>query len=58
MLWQMAYTEFYFCDVLWPDFDAAALTLAIEDFRSRERRFGLRGGDDALVQSLDAAGNA
>lgn len=58
MLWQMAYTEFYFCDVLWPDFDAAALTLAIEDFQSRERRFGLRGGDDALVQSLDAAGNA
>jgi undecaprenyl diphosphate synthase len=58
MLWQLAYTEFYFCDALWPDFDEAALTIAIEDFQGRERRFGLRSGDDMFVQSLDKAGSA
>jgi undecaprenyl diphosphate synthase len=40
LLWQLAYTEFYFTDTLWPDFDAAALDGAIESYRSRERRFG------------------
>lgn len=40
LLWQMAYTEFYFCDTYWPDFDSAALDLAIEDYAARERRFG------------------
>ena len=40
LLWQLAYSELYFTDTLWPDFDAAALDLAIESYRARERRFG------------------
>jgi undecaprenyl diphosphate synthase len=41
LLWQSAYSEFYFTDKLWPDFDAAALDDAIVFFKTRERRFGL-----------------
>jgi undecaprenyl diphosphate synthase len=40
MLWQLAYTELYFTDVLWPDFDAATLDIAIASYQQRERRFG------------------
>ena len=40
LLWQSAYSELYFSDILWPDFDAAALDAAIEDYAQRERRFG------------------
>ncbi|HYN13434.1 MAG TPA: polyprenyl diphosphate synthase [Burkholderiales bacterium] len=40
LLWQLAYTELYFSETLWPDFDAAALDAAIASYRSRERRFG------------------
>jgi undecaprenyl diphosphate synthase len=40
LLWQLAYTELYFSDTLWPDFDAAALDQAIVSYRNRERRFG------------------
>lgn len=40
LLWQAAYAELYFCDTLWPDFDAAALDEAIDEFSQRERRFG------------------
>ena len=40
LLWQMAYTEFYFTDLLWPEFNANALDLAIASFSQRERRFG------------------
>lgn len=40
LLWQAAYSELYFSDLLWPDFDAAALDVAIAWFASRERRFG------------------
>lgn len=40
MLWQLAYTEFYFTDVLWPDFDKKELEEAIKYYNSRERRFG------------------
>lgn len=40
LLWQLAYTEFYFTDCLWPDFDSQALQLAIQSFQKRERRFG------------------
>jgi undecaprenyl diphosphate synthase len=43
LLWQLAYTELYFSDVLWPDFDAAQFRLALEDFASRQRRFGKTG---------------
>ena len=40
LLWQLAYTELYFTDTLWPDFGAAALDQAIASYRGRERRFG------------------
>jgi undecaprenyl diphosphate synthase len=40
LLWQLAYTEFYFTDTLWPDFDNKAFQLAIESYQQRERRFG------------------
>ena len=40
LLWQVAYTEFYFTEVLWPDFGRADLLSAIEEFQKRERRFG------------------
>ncbi len=40
LLWQLAYSELYFTDTLWPDFDAEALDLAIASYRKRERRFG------------------
>lgn len=40
LLWQLAYTEFYFTDTLWPDFDEAAFDAAILSYQQRERRFG------------------
>ncbi len=40
LLWQAAYSELYFSDKLWPDFNAAALDEAIDEFNQRERRFG------------------
>ena len=40
LLWQSAYTEFYFTTVLWPDFDSQVLDQAITAYQSRERRFG------------------
>ncbi|RJG06197.1 di-trans,poly-cis-decaprenylcistransferase [Noviherbaspirillum cavernae] len=40
LLWQLAYTELYFTDTYWPDFDAVALDAAIISYRERERRFG------------------
>ncbi len=40
LLWQLAYTELVFTDVLWPDFGAEDLTAAIDEFKSRERRYG------------------
>jgi undecaprenyl diphosphate synthase len=41
LLWNLAYTELYFCDALWPDFDERELDAAIEHFGRRQRRFGL-----------------
>lgn len=43
LLWQLAYTELYFTDVLWPDFDADTFEHALQDFASRQRRYGLTG---------------
>jgi undecaprenyl diphosphate synthase len=40
LLWQLAYTELYFTDLFWPDFDAAALYTAFASYQTRERRFG------------------
>ena len=53
MLWQSAYSEFYFSDKLWPDFDAAELDRALACYAGRERRFGLIS--EQLVASSDAA---
>lgn len=40
LLWQLAYTELYFTDALWPDFDTPALDAAVKSYQKRERRFG------------------
>lgn len=48
-LWQAAYAELYFTDVLWPDFDAVEMQKAIDDYLHRKRRFGLT--DDQLAQN-------
>jgi undecaprenyl diphosphate synthase len=49
LLWQAAYTELYFTDCLWPDFDAAELDKALSDFASRQRRFGQLAEQSASV---------
>lgn len=50
LLWQSAYSEFFFSDKLWPDFDEAALDQAIESYALRERRFGkVPGQGDAAA---------
>ena len=43
LLWQLAYTELYFCDTLWPDFDEHHLNLALAWYAGRQRRFGQTG---------------
>jgi undecaprenyl diphosphate synthase len=53
LLWQTAYTELYFTDAFWPDFDAAALTQAIHWFEQRVRRFGRT--DDQVAENPVAA---
>lgn len=49
LLWQLAYTELWFTDVLWPDFDADQLQLALDTYASRERRFGLTSAQIAAL---------
>lgn len=51
LLWQCAYTEFYFIDKFWPDFEKDDLYLAIRNFQTRERRFGMTG-EQILTQQL------
>ena len=51
LLWQLAYTELYFTDQLWPDFDRVSLSKAIDSYRRRERRFG------RTSEQLQAAGH-
>jgi len=43
LIWQSAYSELVFTDLLWPDFDIEALQAAVQEFASRKRRFGARG---------------
>ncbi|MFT5218189.1 MAG: undecaprenyl diphosphate synthase [Planctomycetota bacterium] len=43
LLWQLAYSEFYFSDVLWPDFDEKEMQLALDDYANRQRRYGRTG---------------
>jgi len=50
LLWQSAYAEFYFSDLMWPEFDAAAYVAALNDFARRQRRFGLTG-DQVVAQA-------
>ncbi len=61
LLWQLAYTELYFTEKLWPDFDSAALDEAILSYQQRERRFGrtsdqLRDPRDANAPAVVASG--
>lgn len=51
LLWQAAYSELYFSELLWPDFDEAALDAAIAEYASRERRFG-KTSDQVARESL------
>lgn len=53
LLWQLAYTELYFTDCLWPDFDSAELDRAFDVYRSRQRRFG-RTGEQIEKRSSNA----
>ena len=55
LLWQCAYSELYFSDCLWPDFDAAQLDAALLDFAGRQRRFGKTSEQ---VQGSDAGHSA
>ena len=50
LLWQCAYTEFYFCDTYWPDFDDEELQRAIDYFNRKERRFG-KTSEQVIEQS-------
>jgi len=58
LLWQLAYTEFYFTETLWPDFDAAALDQAIASYGSRELRFGRSCEQVAASSTSKRAGAA
>lgn len=50
LLWQLAYSELYFTDTYWPDFDAAALDAAISSYQQRERRFGRTSAQVSVEQ--------
>lgn len=58
LLWQLAYAELYFCDILWPDFDENAFAAAIADYSCRERRFGLTSAQlqQAILETDQKAG--
>jgi len=56
LLWQLAYAELYFSEVLWPDFDSAELQRALEDYQSRKRRFGLTDDQLSPTRSSDIEG--
>jgi undecaprenyl diphosphate synthase len=52
LLWQLAYTELYFTDTLWPDFDRQAFDRALTSFATRQRRFGRTGDQLATAQTV------
>ena len=56
LLWQLAYSELYFTDTLWPDFDAAAFETSLQSFASRERRFGQTSAQVETDIQVDATG--
>ena len=53
LLWQLAYTELWFTETLWPDLDGGVLQQALDDFAARERRFGLTGEQLACAVPAD-----
>jgi len=53
MMWQLAYTELYFTDTLWPDFDREAFKVALESYSNRQRRFGRTGEQTELSRMAD-----
>ena len=55
LIWQAAYSEYYFFEGMWPDFDAAAIDLALEDYSRRQRRFGLVP-DAPAIDPADGSG--
>ena len=55
LLWQLAYTEMWFTETLWPDLDAVTLRQAMDDFASRERRFGLTSAQVSRNRQGNAA---
>ena len=54
LLWQLAYTELWFTETLWPELDAATLQQALDAFAARERRFGLTGEQVAAAMPMEA----
>lgn len=56
LLWQMAYTEFYFSPAYWPDFTGSAFDQAVEDYQQRQRRFGQSSGNSAQSRGLENSG--
>lgn len=58
LLWQLAYTEFYFTDQFWPEFDEVSLDAAITSYRRRERRFGRTSEQLREAQMTAASANA
>ncbi len=56
LLWQLAYSEFYFTDTLWPEFDSTAFDAAIASYQKRERRFGRTS--EQLLEKNDTTSNA
>jgi undecaprenyl diphosphate synthase len=54
LLWQCAYAELYFSDLMWPEFDADAFVAALKDFARRQRRFGLTG--EQITELVDVQG--
>ncbi len=57
LLWQLAYTELYFTDLLWPDFDASALAAAIASYATRERRYGRTSAQVQAQRDAEGAQN-
>ena len=58
LLWQFAYTEFYFSPLYWPDFQHTAMREALEDFAGRQRRFGRTGDQVAETSEQQGGGTA
>jgi len=54
LLWQIAYTELYFTDTLWPDFNEESLEMAFKDYAQRQRRYGMTGEQLSTSQASNA----